>query len=164
MDAAIAKTDRQIQQKVMRELRASGWLRDAEIGVEVDRGVVTLTGTVATMEKKVAAERAAHRAEGVLDVADDIDLKYPGSPARTDAEIAREVRRLLQGIAGVDDREIRTTVSDGCVWLEGTSETLAGKAAAAAAARRLPGVRGLINRLTAAVEKKTIGQKDKEMR
>jgi len=164
MDAAIAKTDRQIQEEVLQEFRSSGWLQDAEVGVEVDRGVVTLTGTVATMEKKVAAERAAHRVEGVLDVAEDIELKYPGSPARTDAEIALEVRRVLQGIAGVDDRQIRTTVSDGCVWLEGTSKTLAGKAAAAAAARRLPGVRGVVNRLTTTVKMKGIEQKEKEKR
>jgi len=145
----------------MRELRSSGWLRDAEVGVEVERGVVTLTGTVPTMEKKVAAEQAAHRVEGVLDVADEIELKYPGSRARTDAEIARAVRRVLQGIAGIADRDIRTTVSDGCVWLEGTAETLAGRATAAAAVRRLPGVRGIVNRLALAQEEK-IEQVEKE--
>ena len=50
MAARTAKTDSKIQQRVLRELRSSDWPRDAEVGVEVNRGIVALTGTVASME------------------------------------------------------------------------------------------------------------------
>ena len=43
----------------------------SEIGVEVFEGVVTLTGNVNSYAKKRAAQKAAHRIDGVLDVAND---------------------------------------------------------------------------------------------
>jgi hypothetical protein len=46
-------------------------VEDTEVGVEVDQGVVTLTGTVASYAKKLAAKAAAHRVTGVLEVAND---------------------------------------------------------------------------------------------
>jgi BON domain len=40
-----------------------------DVGLEVDDGVVTLTGTVSSWAKRHAAQEAAHRVAGVLDVA-----------------------------------------------------------------------------------------------
>ncbi|HEY7495852.1 MAG TPA: BON domain-containing protein, partial [Candidatus Tectomicrobia bacterium] len=42
------KSDEQIHQEVLRELRWDSRVDDTEVGVEVDQGVVTLTGTVAS--------------------------------------------------------------------------------------------------------------------
>jgi osmotically-inducible protein OsmY len=39
----------------------------------MDDGVVTLTGTVSSSAKRHAAQEAAHRVAGVLDVANDIE-------------------------------------------------------------------------------------------
>jgi osmotically-inducible protein OsmY len=42
MLVATVKSDRQIQQEVMREMRWDSRVDETEIGVEVDKGVVTL--------------------------------------------------------------------------------------------------------------------------
>jgi osmotically-inducible protein OsmY len=49
------KTDQEIQQDVFRELRWDSRVHQTEIGVEVDAGVVTLTGTVDSYARKTAA-------------------------------------------------------------------------------------------------------------
>ena len=55
------KSDEHIHQEVLRELRWDSRVDETEVGVEVDQGVVTLTGTVASYPKKLAAQAAAHR-------------------------------------------------------------------------------------------------------
>lgn len=121
MAAMPNKTDHQIQQDVLRELEWDPRVRETEIGVQIQDGVVTLTGTVDSWAKKVAAKDAAHRVIGVLDVANDIRVHRPGEK-KTDTEIATAVRRALEWDAFVPDGCIETTVSDGVVLLEGTVE------------------------------------------
>jgi BON domain len=90
------KSDSQIQQEVLRELKWDTRVEETEVGVTVERGIVTLTGTLAGYGKKLAAQEAAHRVFGVLDVANDIQVRVPGNMARTDAEIAQAVRNALE--------------------------------------------------------------------
>ena len=82
------KSDSEIQQDVLRELKWDTRVEETEIGVTVDNAVVTLTGTVRGYGKKMAAQEAAHRVAGVLDVANDIQVRIPDGLARTDTEIA----------------------------------------------------------------------------
>lgn len=142
------KTDREIQQDVLSELDWDSRVDETEVGVEVDAGVVTLTGIVDSLAKKIAAREAAHRVVGVLDVADDIRVKLPGIWRRTDTEIAQAVRLALEWDAFVPDQRIRSTVSEGYVTLEGEVATLREKQDAERVARILAGVRGIHNRLT----------------
>jgi osmotically-inducible protein OsmY len=148
-----AKSDRQIQQDVLRELRWDSRVDDTEVGVQVDKGIVTLTGTVNSYAKRLAAREAAHRVVGVLDVAEDIKVKSPGSLERDDTEIARAVRVALTWDAFVPDEKIRSTVTDGFVTLEGEVSTLREKEDAVAAIRNLTGVQGVRNRLFVAAVK-----------
>ena len=147
MPVALAKTDEDIQQDVFRELRWDTRVDQTEIGVEVDNGIVTLTGTVSSYPKKLAAREAAHRVVGVLDVADDIEVELPGTPRRTDTELARAVRTTLEWDVLLPDEKIRSTVSNGWVLLEGELSTLREKEDAERVIRRLAGVKGVDNRL-----------------
>ena len=70
--------DSEIQLAVLRELGWDSRVDETDIGVEVHRGVVTLTGTVDSYIKRLAAQQAAHRVVGVRDVANDIAVKIPG--------------------------------------------------------------------------------------
>jgi osmotically-inducible protein OsmY len=153
MPAVAMKTDREIQQDVFREFRWDSRVDQTEVGVEVGRGVVTLTGTVDSYAKKLAAREAAHRVIGVLDVADDIQVKSPGSAERTDTEVAHAVRHALEWDAFVPDQKFRSTVTEGFVTLEGEVATLREKEDAEAAIRNLTGVRGVGNRLLVAAVK-----------
>jgi osmotically-inducible protein OsmY len=147
------KSDRQIQQDVLRELRWDSRVADTDVGVEVDKGIVTLTGTVDSYAKRLAAREAAHRVVGVLDVAEDIKVKSPGTLDRNDTEIARAVRVALTWDAFVPEEEIRSTVTDGFVTLEGEVSTLREKEDAEAAIRNLTGVQSVRNRLVVAAVK-----------
>lgn len=142
------KTDREIHQDVFRELRWDSRVDPTQIGVEVDNGVVTLTGTVDSYAKKLAAKEATHRVIGVLDLADDIQVKLPGTFKRTDTEIAGAVRFALESNVFVPDQRIRSTVSDGWVTLEGEVNNLRETEDAERVVRLLADVRGVNNRLT----------------
>lgn len=141
------KSDAQIQQEVLRELRWDSRVDATEVGVEVDKGVVTLTGTVGNYAKKWAAQDAAHHVTGVLDVANDIHVKMPGTEGRTDTEIAQAVRHALEWNVLVPDTRITSTVTDGWVTLEGSVDRLRERADAEYAVHHLLGVRGVTNKI-----------------
>jgi osmotically-inducible protein OsmY len=142
---AAKKTDSEIQQDVLRELKWDTRVDETDVGVEVDAGVVTLSGTVSSWGKRHAAAEAAHRVSGVLDIANDIVVKAPGSPGRTDTEIAHAVRNTLVWDVFVPDTRIRSTVSDGVVTLDGDVETWTEAEDAEKAVRNLAGVRAVMN-------------------
>jgi osmotically-inducible protein OsmY len=144
----VRKSDLEIQQDVMRELRWDSRIGATRVGVEVEKGVVTLTGTVENFAKKHAATEAAHRVAGVLDVANDVQVHLPGSPGRTDTEIARAVRSALEWDVFVPDQHIRSSVSEGWVTLEGEVEFLREREDAGKVVRRRGGVRGVWNQIT----------------
>jgi osmotically-inducible protein OsmY len=141
----ISKTDPQIQQDVLRELRWDRRVAETEVGVTVREGIVALSGTVDSFAKKLAAREAAHRVAGVLDVADDMEVKLPGVFTRTDADLARAVRNALEWDVFIPDTKIRSTVANGWVTLDGTVDSLLDRDDAERAIRRLHGVRGVID-------------------
>ncbi|HWO00816.1 MAG TPA: BON domain-containing protein [Blastocatellia bacterium] len=141
------KSDSQIQQEVLRELKWDTRVEETEVGVTVERGIVTLTGTLASYAKKLAAQEAAHRVFGVLDVANDIQVRVPGSMGRTDTEIAHAVRNALEWDVWVDQNRIESTVSNGLVTLEGVVEVLRQRDDVERVIRRLAGVRDVTNRI-----------------
>lgn len=142
----MAKTDAELQREVLRELEWDTLFREAEVGVAVDCGIVVLSGTLTSLEKRQAAQRAAHRVPGVLDVANEIRVKEPGS-GRTDAEIARTVRDALVWNVLVPDAKIRSTVSAGEVLLEGKVESSRQREDAERALCNLAGIVGVVNQI-----------------
>jgi osmotically-inducible protein OsmY len=142
------KPDAQIQLDVLNELKWDARVEPTDVGVEVEDGVVTLTGTVSSWAKKVAAEEAAHRVSGVLDVANDVVVKVPSTTERNDSEIAAAVRETLTWDVFVPDEKIHSTVSNGFVTLKGEVDTHAQRDDAARAVRNLSGVRGVLNQIT----------------
>lgn len=144
---AIKKTDSEIQEDVIAELKADSRVEPTAVGVQVSGGVVTLTGSVSSWGKRIAAEEAAHRVGGVLDVANDIVVKIAGA-GPSDADIASAVRHALQWDAFVPEEKIQSTVENGVVTLKGEVDTFAQREDAARAVRHLLGVRALANHIT----------------
>jgi osmotically-inducible protein OsmY len=140
-------TDAQVQQSVLRELQWDTRVDETEVGVEVDDGIVILTGTVGSWAKRLAAQEAAHRVSGVLDVANDLVVEVPGNRARTDTNIARAVRHALEWNVFVPDERIRSSVSNGWVTLEGDVDYWTQREDAENAIRHLDGVAGVSNRI-----------------
>jgi osmotically-inducible protein OsmY len=148
MAQTIKKSDEQIQKAVHEELHWDTRVKETDVGVEVDRGIATLTGTVDSWAARVAAQQAAHRVTGVLDVANDIHVKLPGSSERTDTDIARAVRESLEWDVLVPHERIKTTVSNGVIKLEGTVDYWSEHEDAGRAIRNLAGVREVQNFIT----------------
>src|SRR3954464_9685345 len=94
--AVETRTDVQVQQDVLTELKWDARVQPNEIGVAVKDGVITLTGWVDSYVKKWAAEEAAHRVAGVKAVANDVEVRLPGSAERTDEDIAAAAVRALE--------------------------------------------------------------------
>jgi osmotically-inducible protein OsmY len=65
------------------DLAAADDLRDSTIDVDVDNGVVTLTGTVASAAQKTRAEQAVKSVEGVKSVKNQLKVAADNANANT---------------------------------------------------------------------------------
>jgi osmotically-inducible protein OsmY len=146
--STLTMTDRELQQDVLEEMKWEPSVDAAHIGVAVKDGVVTLSGHVPSYAEKYAAERAAKRVHGVKAVANEIEVKLPGSSQLSDTEIAAAVVHALKSNYYVPNDKIKVSVSRGWVTLEGEVEWNHQKIAAENAVRDLAGVKGLSNLIT----------------
>ena len=142
------KTDYQLQRDVLDELKWEPSVNAANIGVAVKDGIVTLTGHVPSYWEKYAAEKAAKRVHGVKAVANELDVKLPGSSKRTDEDIAAACVKALDSSVSVPKDKVKVIVNNGWVTLEGEVEWYYQKDAAERAIRYLTGVVGVSNRIT----------------
>ncbi len=144
--ATLTHTDQEIQANVMAELRWDPSVPATEIGVVVKDGVVTLTGTVDTYMKKWRAEEGAHRVNGVIAVANEIQVRSIGE--RTDSDIAAAALHALNWNSTVPQGKVHVTVDKGWVTLKGDVEWQYQRQEAERAVRRLLGVKGVSNLIT----------------
>ena len=142
------KTDSELQRDVLDELKWEPSINAAHIGVSVNDGIVTLSGHVTSYWEKYAAERAAKRVYGVKAVANELEVKLPGSSQRTDEDIAAAAVNALKSNFSVPADKIKVTVSKGWVKLEGEVEWQYQREAAERAVRYLTGVTGVSNLIT----------------
>ena len=142
------KTDAELQQHVMDELKWEPTIQAAEIGVAVKDGVVTLSGTVDSYAKEWAADRAAKRVFGVKAVIEQIKVTLAGSYRRPDKDIAQSVTNVLDWNLWVPSDRVKVMVQDGRITLSGDVDWYYQKEHAEAAVRHLVGVLGVINSIT----------------
>jgi len=142
------KADKQLQIDVIDELEWTPEVADAEVGVAAKDGVVTLTGTVPSYARKLAALKAAERVVGVKGIADEIEVKLPTPSARSDTDVAHAAVNALAWDVEVPEDRVQVRVVSGWVTLEGTVEARYQKAAAERAVRYLTGVKGVTNLIT----------------
>lgn len=141
------KTDSQLQRDVFEELRWDPRIREAEIGIAVKDGVVTLSGFVDSYAQRNAAERAVERISGVKAVAEELQVRVPGSLHRSDTDIAHHAVAALEWDVEVPDDKIRVRVDNGRITLEGEADWQYQRLAAERAVRYLTGVKGVTNQI-----------------
>jgi osmotically-inducible protein OsmY len=139
------RTDDQIRQDVILELKSDPQITSHDIAVAVKDGVLTLSGFAGSYWEKDAAEKAAKRVYGVRAIANDIEIK--SFFKRTDPEIAREVVQELESHISIPAGKIKPTVSNGWVTLEGSVEWQYQKTLAESAVKKLRGVTGITNNI-----------------
>lgn len=142
------KTDSQLQQDVMAELKWEPAVHAEQIGVEVKDGIVTLAGHVDSFPAKWNAERAAQRVSGVKALAVEIDVKLAGSDQRNDADVARSCENVLLWTTYLPKDSVKVLVEDGWVTLSGQVQWGFQRATATAAVRYLAGVKGVSDQIT----------------
>jgi osmotically-inducible protein OsmY len=155
------KTNTELQQDVMNELKWEPTIKATEIGVAVKNGVVTLSGYVDSYVKKWAAERAAARVFGVRAVVEEIQVRLPGSLKRSDEDIAGAVANVLEWNVLVPHDRVKVQVQDGLVTLSGEVDWWYQKNAAEEAVRYLMGVVLFNNQITIKPSVKPVDTKTK---
>jgi len=134
--------DKILRQFIIDELDFEPNIDAANIGVAVEKGVVTLTGNVANYAEKIAAERAVQRIKGVQAIAQEIEADQA---KRSDYEIAQRARNILNWSVQVPADSIQITVEKGWITLSGSVEWQYQRLTAQSAVHKLSGVHGVTN-------------------
>jgi osmotically-inducible protein OsmY len=147
MKTNVMKTDLDLREDVEEELLWEPSVLSTEIGVIVEDGIVTLTGSVDSYPEKWEAEKAALRVAGVKAVANEIDVRLSTSSFRTDEDIARAACDILEWNVSLPN-DLQVVVEDGWVTLAGHVQWYYQKDTAGNAVKYLTGVRGVSNNIT----------------
>lgn len=141
------KTDLQLQQDVLAELKWDPKINVAHIGVQAKDGVVTLSGHIDSYAEKWNVEDAAKRVSGVKVLAIDLEVILPNSSIKSDSEIAVAIANSMKANTYHLDEVIKAKVEDGFVTLTGEVEWQYQKLAAINSIRYLAGIKGIYNNI-----------------
>ena len=141
------KTNRELQIDVLQAIRWEPLLNLAEIGVDANDGVITLSGIVSSYIKKSQAEDTAKKITGVRAVVEKIEVKFNNDDEKGDAEIAVEVLNALKLNSDVPFDKIQVEVEDGHVTLDGKLEWNHQKQAAQQSVSNVAGIKVLTNNI-----------------
>lgn len=137
--------DKELTSIISTDLLNDPRLSSQSIKVTVDHGIVTLSGSVDSYRRKLAAHDMASCYEGVRDVINDLIVEP--KHAATDAQVAAYVRSALDTSADVTKGSISVKVVAGNVTLEGTCGSHWERIVAEDVTRSARGVRSVNNML-----------------
>ncbi|MHC2018943.1 BON domain-containing protein [Methylobacterium sp. CM6247] len=138
--------DVEIAGRVLNVLAWDSRIQDHGIQVKVEKGAVTLNGTVPYYFQSVAAASDVRRLSGVTDVLNLLAVRPPAEAVHVKAKILAALKRN----AKLDGDAIQVTVVDDEVTLEGFVNAWHEREVAERAAWSAPGVRAVVDRLVLA--------------
>jgi len=141
---AVEKTDAELKNYVLSELKYEPGVKATDIGVLVNDGTLTLNGFVTSYWEKWGAVRAAKRVLGITAIADDIEVRLPISSHNSDGDIAAAATSQIKWLT-LPEGAVTVVVREGVLTLEGTVEWWYQKNAAEIAVKYLKGVKGITN-------------------
>ena len=142
------KTNADLQKDVYEELQWDSRINEGDIGVSVNNGIVTLSGTIPNYAEKWAAEEAVKKVAGVNAVVNKIDVKLVGSHVKDDQDIARAALNAINWNVWTPEESIKIVVEKGWVTLSGKVKSDHQRQTAESVVRFLAGVRGVSNEIT----------------
>jgi osmotically-inducible protein OsmY len=140
-------SDDEITSEVQAALDDHPELKTATITVGVNKGVVTIGGFVQTLNQKWIAEDIVKRVEGVNAIVDDIEVRLPGIDKRPHPEILADLLTALGLEFGDDVDDIKVSVQNGAVTLDGQVGKKSQRQRASEIAARVRGVVAVSNEL-----------------
>jgi len=152
-----------VEQDTVRSMAKDLWITSAakvkllaagaptfDVSVDTHGGVVTLFGTVDSLDDKTAVADAIHTIDGVLAVRNELQV-VPAArrdeTKRVDQRIQQDIQRQLSGRKDLDDADIDVEVHDGVVRLTGSVASQNDRLAALTTARSGAGVRSVVGDL-----------------
>lgn len=137
------RNDTDIARTALNALAWNIYVPQDRIKVEVQKGWVTLKGTVEHRYHKEAAENAVHHMAGVRGISNMIVIK----PLVTPAEVREKIEKALERSAEVDAQQIKVETVGGKVILRGNLRSWAERKEVERAAWSAPGVSEIENHI-----------------
>ncbi len=137
--------DSKIAQAIEIELLTDDSVSAHLIDVEVEDGIVNLSGSIDNILAKDRATKIAESIKGVRAVTNRITVK---PPKRNDETIEGDIRQAFQEDQATDSYQIDVNVDDGEVTLRGTVDSWAEKSLCGEVAKSVTGVKSLQNNIT----------------
>lgn len=113
------KTDSELKKDVLNELLWDPVVPEAQVGVAVRDGVVTLSGHLDSYAEKYAVKRAVERVSGVKAIAIELTVIPVGPHQRSDTEIAAAVEHALSWSSTIPEGRVKVVVEKGWVTASG---------------------------------------------
>jgi osmotically-inducible protein OsmY len=143
----IRRTDSDIKQDILTELKWDPEVSETEIGVVVKDGAASLKGNVPAYSHKYAAVRAVKRIRGVRAVADEIEVKTPVQLEGSDEDIAHRIARLFEWNVQIPGDSLKAEVRKGVVTLTGEVDWRYQRGYAEMQVRDIKGVKSIMNNI-----------------
>lgn len=145
---ATSPEDERQRGALMSELERDVFVDASQLDCVVKAGVATLVGTVSSVAEKMTILRTIENMDGVQDVISEIEVKVQHPAKRSDEQLDRMVRSVLDWDALVPELSLTVSVTDAWVTLEGEVPTGRQRHEAERAVNHLLGIRGVTNAIT----------------
>ena len=129
-------------------------LSDVSVSQDQDKGVITLTGNVASDDQKSQAASLAQQAAPGYTIANQIGVRPVGAEGQAssvasslDSGIEDNFKASLKGHSNLDDQSISYSSKNGTLLLKGTVKTVAQKKEAEKLAKQVPNVQQVVNEI-----------------
>jgi hyperosmotically inducible protein len=146
--------DDQIEKSIKDTYAYKKYLKNDDISVDAENGVVTLTGSVETQSHKQLAQETAAKVPDVTKVDNQLKVEEPEESEMSDGWISAKVKAALLFHRSVSAVDTEVFVQDGIVTLKGVAENIAQKDLTSQYAKDVDGVKNVNNQMTISQEPK----------
>jgi hyperosmotically inducible protein len=132
---------------------SSNNLNDVSVSQDRGKGVMTLTGNVASDDQKTQAENLARQAAPDYTIANEIGVRPAGDnnagavSSDLDSAIEDNFKASIKAHNNLNDQSIRGTAKNGTLVLKGTVKTQEQKKEAGSLAKQVPNVQQVVNEI-----------------
>lgn len=162
LDKMDIRSDQTVAKAIFSSFRYSPWVSRSNVEVDVDNGVVVLSGKVDSLKTKYTAEQIAQNTTGVWRVKNHLRVRPETGPA--EAGIIETISDIYSDDPYLAQRDISMLVNNGKLFLYGTVDSRFERKRAAEMASEVQGVIDVANNLTVQQTERATDQDDWEVK